>query len=348
MIGYTETAPEGWKDTVERMKDHPEVSNPFALAHWMKNRGFKPHREGRPYDHAALIRRAKFESTKHGVKLEGMREAECHCGGTCAPCKAREANAATTSAYLTRDGVKACPKCDKPMAGETCAGCAKVIESNRIYSLSPLREASTQESAGQTPHVVLITGGPGNRMHGNFYPPEIVARDAHVFEGVKCFLNHPGAYDEKNRPEREAESVLGWFSNVQPLRADGNTTVVGDLNYMRHLDGSLTDAGTKARGYVESAIVYNRQYPQADKVLLGFSINAQGPTHRELSEALIQRYPQFAEALKAREWWNVSDGIESAQSVDLVTFPARGGRVIGLAEAEAYCDAECWQKRLAA
>lgn len=37
-------APDGWEGTVRKMKKHKEeIDNPFALAHWMKNKGDKPH-----------------------------------------------------------------------------------------------------------------------------------------------------------------------------------------------------------------------------------------------------------------------------------------------------------------
>lgn len=36
-------SPPGWKHTVEHMKDHPEIDNPFALAWYMKNKGDKSH-----------------------------------------------------------------------------------------------------------------------------------------------------------------------------------------------------------------------------------------------------------------------------------------------------------------
>jgi len=41
------SSPPGWGATVEHMKDHPEIDNEFALAWWMKNQGFKPHRKQR-------------------------------------------------------------------------------------------------------------------------------------------------------------------------------------------------------------------------------------------------------------------------------------------------------------
>ena len=38
-------APPGWKHTVEKMKKHKDIENPFAIAWYLKKRGAKPHRE---------------------------------------------------------------------------------------------------------------------------------------------------------------------------------------------------------------------------------------------------------------------------------------------------------------
>ena len=40
----TEKAPEGWEATVKAMKDEPGIDNPWALAHWMKSKGYKSHK----------------------------------------------------------------------------------------------------------------------------------------------------------------------------------------------------------------------------------------------------------------------------------------------------------------
>ncbi|NBO29669.1 MAG: hypothetical protein EBV10_10580 [Synechococcaceae bacterium WB6_1A_059] len=39
-----EKAPEGWEGTVKAMKKHKEIDNPWALSHWMKNKGYKSHK----------------------------------------------------------------------------------------------------------------------------------------------------------------------------------------------------------------------------------------------------------------------------------------------------------------
>ena len=43
-LGIKEKAPEGWEKTVKAMKDEPGVDNPWALAHWMKGKGYKSHK----------------------------------------------------------------------------------------------------------------------------------------------------------------------------------------------------------------------------------------------------------------------------------------------------------------
>lgn len=41
MEDHLAVAPEGWEDTVKKMKKHPEIDNPWALAWWMKDQGHK-------------------------------------------------------------------------------------------------------------------------------------------------------------------------------------------------------------------------------------------------------------------------------------------------------------------
>ena len=39
-----EKAPEGWEGTVKAMKDKPKIDNPWALAYYMKKKGYKSHK----------------------------------------------------------------------------------------------------------------------------------------------------------------------------------------------------------------------------------------------------------------------------------------------------------------
>jgi hypothetical protein len=40
-----EAAPEGWEKTVLAMKKHKEIDNPWALANWMKKKGYRQHKK---------------------------------------------------------------------------------------------------------------------------------------------------------------------------------------------------------------------------------------------------------------------------------------------------------------
>jgi hypothetical protein len=278
------------------MKGHADISNPYALANWMADKGYTPHKEnGVPYDAAALYRRA------------------CHEGWT-------EANSASALGAVQRES-------------------ARVPRATHLSCFSPFREAAATAESG-TPQVVLITAGPGNRRDGNFYPPDVIQRDAGVFEGVKCFLNHPTRSEDEERPERAVQEISGWFSGVA---VSPNTEVTALVNYKGDLQGQLAEAAVEMQRCVEAAIAYGRQYPGTDKVLLGFSINAEGPSHVATAGDLIESYPQYAAALALRDTWNVVDGIASAMSVDLVTFPARGGRVVGLTEAQRLVESDRWR-----
>ena len=37
-----EKAPAGWELSVVKMKSHPEIDNPYALANWMADQGYHP------------------------------------------------------------------------------------------------------------------------------------------------------------------------------------------------------------------------------------------------------------------------------------------------------------------
>jgi hypothetical protein len=41
----SEATPTGWEKTVLAMKKHKEIDNPWALANWMKKKGYTPTKE---------------------------------------------------------------------------------------------------------------------------------------------------------------------------------------------------------------------------------------------------------------------------------------------------------------
>ena len=47
--GYDEVAPPGWEGTVKAMKKHKEIDNPWALAWYMKKKGYKSRKKESVY-----------------------------------------------------------------------------------------------------------------------------------------------------------------------------------------------------------------------------------------------------------------------------------------------------------
>jgi hypothetical protein len=64
-----EVAPKGWEGTVKAMKKHKEIDNPWALAHHMKNKGYKSHKKEEDVAEASVEENKKgVRAVKHTVK----------------------------------------------------------------------------------------------------------------------------------------------------------------------------------------------------------------------------------------------------------------------------------------
>lgn len=82
-----EKSPPGWSGTTKAMKKHKDIDNPWALAHWMKKRGAKPHykpetvsvKEEKLFqiikeEFDVLVKEAQKNESKIIEKLETMRK----------------------------------------------------------------------------------------------------------------------------------------------------------------------------------------------------------------------------------------------------------------------------------
>lgn len=90
-----ESAPKGWEKTVSAMKQHPAISNVYALSHWMADKGYSPHKEA-----SALVKRAQFEC-------------------------AQESLSPTSLGFLQRKGAK--EAFDPEKDAGTCPGCGQPL-----------------------------------------------------------------------------------------------------------------------------------------------------------------------------------------------------------------------------
>ena len=69
---FGEAAPKGWEGTVKAMKKHKEIDNPWALAHYMKNKGYKSHKNESVEDRTSY-QVAKILAEK-GIKYDSSKE----------------------------------------------------------------------------------------------------------------------------------------------------------------------------------------------------------------------------------------------------------------------------------
>ena len=63
-----EKAPDGWEGTVKAMKKDKGIDNPWALAHWMKKKGYKSHKEDVDEDRDYKAEYKKFQSSDKSKK----------------------------------------------------------------------------------------------------------------------------------------------------------------------------------------------------------------------------------------------------------------------------------------
>jgi len=69
---FGESAPKGWEGTVKAMKKHKEIDNPWALAHYMKNKGYKSHKKEEGVAEAGYGRNKDYDpgfASPHAPKL---------------------------------------------------------------------------------------------------------------------------------------------------------------------------------------------------------------------------------------------------------------------------------------
>lgn len=155
--------------------------------------------------------------------------------------------------------------------------------------LMDLSEAQITADAPRTVRVTLIK--PGWSANSRYYSKKLLGESAPKFEGTKAYFDHPSKDELKSRPERSVRDVAGWYQDVRQ-EADGRLTA------------SLNVIEDKAMSLIEAAVTKNAN-------LIGLSINALGRT--VMGEADGKK-------------GIIVEAIEKANSTDIVTTPAAGGR----------------------
>lgn len=205
------------------------------------------------------------------------------------------------------------------------AAARQLVESDRFVESIDLLSADiaqmnvdAQIREGHVARVVLITEGLGNRRNLNYYGPSAIMSAPAIFEGKSAFLNHPSEDDERNIPERRVQDKFGYFKNCRVEILDGVKACTGELHF------DLSEAGRQAFEKACTALHYKSEFPGVDSEYVGLSIHADG----DWEDRTVQWQ---GETLQVKYVTRFTDAV----SCDLVTSPARGGRILALVESAA-------------
>lgn len=196
---------------------------------------------------------------------------------------------------------KKCPECGAPMemkdGKEVCSKDLKHTamkkEARTMFfgELCSLKESVVDEVA-KTIDVTLIE--PGWSKNGRYYSKEALGKAVPIFDGAKCYVDHPKLSEEKDRPERSVRDLAGYYTNV---RQSDTGALKGMLNISTKLGEemypAIVTAATKKPDFI------------------GLSINALGKT--KMGEAEGRKgviVEEFAQAL----------------GTDIVTTASAGGK----------------------
>ena len=157
--------------------------------------------------------------------------------------------------------------------------------------------------------VILISKGLGNLRNKNFYGDEAIETSVKAFEGRFCYLNHQDEDEMETLPERRVQDKAGFFKGLALMEDKGLPACGGEL----HCD--LSESGKLLADKLRSALLYKQHFPASETEYVGLSVNADGeaePREMEVDGQIIEV--------------NYVTAITEADSCDLVTTPARGGR----------------------
>jgi hypothetical protein len=186
---------------------------------------------------------------------------------------------------------------------------ARINESARIIEALP--DAPNGKKIFK---VVLITEGLGNLRQRNYYGPEAIESAVKIYEGKPSYINHQSADEEKNLPERDSRDLAGYYKNLKVEIIKGKKACAGEI----HCD--LSDSGRFLAEKIQSALMYQKDFPDRTQEYCGFSINGDG-------DAEPREIDTEAGTLSVNY---VTSFTEDSESCDLVTTPARGGKAVSV------------------
>lgn len=273
-----EKTPPGFEGVVQKLKTLP-IENPWALAWWMHDKDYQAEATA-ALDEAMLGR--TWDQFKQSPEFSDLTRKYPAPAPAEAP-KATEGNSGSSLAQLTRPVKESAP-----------------IELR--FSVK-LFEADKPNVASREIPVTIISEGMGNAADKHFYTREALQRAAAMFEGAKCYADHPKKSEAVERPERSVRDIVGYYHDAQFVESNG----VGKIRAILKINPGEDYAW--AWELLNEAVQYSQKFPDRDYV--GISINANGVARQEEREGQIV---------------NMIERITRVTSADIVTQPGAGGK----------------------
>lgn len=225
----------------------------------------------------------------------------------------------TATAQLARKGAKT-PEEEKGLKAAAKKKSAEAYKPSQYATFRPLREAEFNDQEW-TARLVVIDEGLGNMRDMRYYGPEAMESVGVLISGSKCYMNHQTLNQRMERPEGDLWSLVGyWRDGVVETGPNGKKRVVATLVCDK------SETGEAGYQKLKHAVKYAKDFPNLVAVYCGTSINGDGDL--EERELTID-----GQTLKV----NYVKAVTALPSADLVTQPARGGRVLQMLESISGC-----------
>ncbi len=199
----------------------------------------------------------------------------------------------------------------------SAAGALQRPRPRKDWTYNSLGEAKVDEDKREI-KCILITEGPGNTVSKNYYTESFIKDVVAKYEGARAYLNHQTDQERRDRSEGDIRELCGFYHSLEAKRLRDPKTgqmVWGAVGILRCDE---TDAGREALAKGKAQIEYLEMFPESIDEYCGLSINGSGK-----DDGTVQ---------VAGESWHKIVGVGMADSVDVVTRPARGGAFLALAE----------------
>jgi hypothetical protein len=173
-----------------------------------------------------------------------------------------------------------------------------------VTGYADLMEAVGSDGTGSVWDVVMIQAGKTKSRPARYYKPEALRESIRLMEGASAFADHATKRQRSERPERSIREKIGQWSNV---RYEPFTLPDGQL--AEGVKGHLTVVDPEVRTRLMEAHRLNLP------TFYGFSLVGEGRTKMGVING---------------ERMEIVESIHRVDSIDCVTSPAAGGRIVSL------------------